>query len=426
MLSISEQLAQSFSILDRVGNTTSRKEKEAFLAEGMKNGVLHTLLHETYNNFRHFYIKKSPVASPSGTSLSADRYKEFLLMLDMLHEREITGNEALEVVKKFFTHCNSEEFKWYLKVLQKDLKIGITEKTINKVFPDLVPTFSCMLALKITDVKQLPKRVMHDPKLDGYRCLGYHNNDGTTELRTRNGNLIFGYDGIEEDLKALPRGYIYDGEILGADKSFGSIQKSAFKKGKGKDGILNLFDCVTIEEFDTNSGTTPYWKRQEHLKCNSGAITAASHLGLVPTSEILDTSDPGFDALLASAHAANKAAGFEGTMVKDADAPYICDRVAAVLKWKDMDTIDLVVCDVEEGTAGTQNEGVLGALVVEYKGCRVNVGSGYTAAERADFWARRADLINRTIEVQYQEETRNQKNGYSLRFPIFIRIRDDK
>jgi hypothetical protein len=109
--------------------------------------------------------------------------------------------------------------------------------------------------------------------------------------------------------------------------------------------------------------------------------------------------------------------------------------------------------DVEEGKEGTQNEGTLGAFVVELsdtdittqlpvndpkhapklkyiEGCinTVNVGSGrgLTRKLRDEFWATRTDLINRTIKIKFQETSINEDGKHSLRFPIFTELRTDK
>src|SRR6185312_15199570 len=135
--------------------------------------------------------------------------------------------------------------KWYMKVLQKDLKIGITDKTVNKVWKGLVPSFTCALAN--TYANKLPKRYVTDPKLDGYRCLAF-NYGGVrgVELRSRNGHPIEGYVGIEKDMADyMPDGFVYDGEIMDRSGLFSDVQKSAFKKSSNKDGVLHIFDAVS-------------------------------------------------------------------------------------------------------------------------------------------------------------------------------------
>jgi DNA ligase-1 len=121
-------------------------------------------------------------------------------------------------------------------------------------------------------------------------------------------------------------------------------------------------------------------------------------------------------------------AGFEGIMIKELNSPYECKRNTFWMKWKPTITVDLTVVNIEEGTG--RNKGRLGALVCEGiddgKEIRVNVGSGYSDSDRDSYWADSNVVIGRTAEVLADAITQNQDGTYSLRFPRFVRFRDDK
>ena len=85
--------------------------------------------------------------------------------------------------------------------------------------------------------------------------------------------------------------------------------------------------------------------------------------------------------------------------------------------------MDLRVVDVVEGDG--RLKGTLGALVVEFKGNTVNVGSGYSDRQRTEIWNNREDIIGRIIEVKYKEITKDKNTGLeSLQFPVFVQIRE--
>ena len=116
-------------------------------------------------------------------------------------------------------------------------------------------------------------------------------------------------------------------------------------------------------------------------------------------------------------------------MINIANAPYECKRSKGLLKVKKMQTCDVKVIGMEEGTG--QNKGKLGALKVEFIGpdnkiYTCDVGSGLTLDQREDFWEYPNKILNKIIEVQYFEVSSNQNGTYSLRFPVFKWIRDDK
>lgn len=110
--------------------------------------------------------------------------------------------------------------------------------------------------------------------------------------------------------------------------------------------------------------------------------------------------------------------GFEGAMVKDADAPYSQGkRSNAWLKVKAVDTEDCAVVSVHEGEG--RLAGTMGHVVVENNGRLVRVGGGFTDEQRATIWANRDTVIGSFLEVSFQSKT---PDG-SMRHP---RIRGDK
>ena len=115
---------------------------------------------------------------------------------------------------------------------------------------------------------------------------------------------------------------------------------------------------------------------------------------------------------------------WEGLML-NTSVPYKRARHTGCLKIKRFYTVDLRVTAIEEG----QNRlaGTMGALVVDYKGNELRVGSGFDDATRATVWANQGDYIGRIIEFKYKEVTMDKKTGLeSLQFPTFVRFRDDK
>jgi DNA ligase-1 len=119
------------------------------------------------------------------------------------------------------------------------------------------------------------------------------------------------------------------------------------------------------------------------------------------------------------------AGGYEGIMIKDPDAYYECKRSTAWLKLKPFIEVSLEITDVEEGTG--KNKGKLGALVCsgedDGRTIVVNVGSGFTDADRDRFYSARSSLPGNVVEVRADAITQNQDGTYSLRFPRFLRFR---
>lgn len=122
--------------------------------------------------------------------------------------------------------------------------------------------------------------------------------------------------------------------------------------------------------------------------------------------------------------------GFEGIMIKVPDAPYECKRSTSWLKQKPFIEVSLTVVGIEEGTG--KNEGRLGALICEGvddgKTIAVNVGSGFTDDQRAEYWDDRDSMVGQIVEIRADAATISQDSTetWSLRFPRFLRFRGFK
>jgi DNA ligase-1 len=121
-------------------------------------------------------------------------------------------------------------------------------------------------------------------------------------------------------------------------------------------------------------------------------------------------------------------AGYEGIMLKDPDAPYVCKRDTAWMKSKPFIEVSLAVVGYEEGTG--RNQGRLGALICEGeddgKTISVNCGSGFSDSDRSELWEGRDSLVGQVVEVRADAITQNQDGTYSLRFPRFKTFRGFK
>ena len=108
--------------------------------------------------------------------------------------------------------------------------------------------------------------------------------------------------------------------------------------------------------------------------------------------------------------------GYEGVMLRHPKAAYEHCRSYGLLKYKRFKTIEGVVVGRTEGEG--KHKGRLGALTVAHLGggAEVDVGTGFTDAEREAWW-NRADWYGVRIVIKYQELSR-----YGVpRFPIFVK-----
>jgi DNA ligase 1 len=378
-----------------------------------------------------FGVKQVPERSDvlTGQGLS---WSVFVELAEKLQNRELTGHAARDAIELAMSVATTEQWNgWYRRILIKDLRCGMSEKTVNKVAPGTVPVFTCSLAHDSAkhEKKMIGKKQI-EIKLDGVRVITIIQGD-KVEMFSRNGKQFHNFGHIIEEIQTVikdhpvPYPLVLDGEVMSAN--FQDLMKQVHRKDNvaANDAVLHLFDTIPLGCFQNGS-----WDKPQSFR---SAITKAwveDHTSVLEHVQALDWEDVDLDTPEGQKRfiELNKAAvdgGYEGVMIKDIDAPYECKRTHAWLKAKPFIEVTLEVTDIEQGTG--RNEGRLGAFVCEgvddERHIKVNVGSGFSDADRDNFWASKDQLVGHLVEVRADAITQNQDGSYSLRFPRFKTFR---
>jgi DNA ligase-1 len=390
-----------------------------------------------YNPYFVYGVKKVP--ETSGLNDRENPWTEFWALTEGLRTRSITGNKARDRIDELANRFDSEEWNGLARrVLIKDLRCGISEKTLNKVLGNSewrIPVFTCQLAQDSGDhpAKMRGKKRI-ECKLDGVRVLAVVSGS-TVNLYSRNGKPFDNFpqiaEAIEEHRAAFRWGlnsggrFVLDGEIVG--ESFQTLMRQAHRKSDAQtEGMVyHIFDIIPLEDFERGFWNAQQHKRLEILdRATQPLLEQTDCLRIMPGLEVDLDSGEGHDIMNRFAQDA-VTAGYEGIMIKDVGAPYECRRTSFWMKWKPTITVDLNIVGFEEGTGRNKNR--LGAIICEGvdngRDIRVNVGSGLSDSDRDEYWNARADLVGRVVEVQADAVTQNQDGSYSLRFPRFVRFR---
>ncbi len=382
-----------------------------------------------------FGVKKVPERSDVLTGQGLI-WRDFKVLANQLINRELTGHAARDAIELVMSVATTEQWNgFYRRILIKDLRCGMSEKTVNKVAKDFpqyaVPVFTCSLAHDSANhEKKMIGKKQIEVKLDGVRVLAVCKG-GKVELFSRNGKQFHNFDHIIAEIEAVlaakpaPYDCVLDGEVMSAD--FQDLMKQLQRKDgkKATDAVLHLFDFIPLEDFLKGG-----WNKTQTTRSNYVKYWVLENQDLLEHVTACEWEDVDLDTTEGQERFVelNKAAvdgGYEGVMIKDVDAPYECKRTHAWLKAKPFIEVTLEVVDVEEGTG--RNEGRLGAVVCsgndDGKDIRVNVGSGFTDDNRSVFWTGRDALIGQLVEVRADAVTQNQDGTYSLRFPRFKTFR---
>jgi DNA ligase-1 len=419
------------SVIRSLEEHASRLNKEAIIEAQKDNTELFEGFNLALSPFITFGVKKVPShGGPDGQGLPWVAFKE---LCTLLSTRQLTGDDARSAIELALSASTQRQWNdWYRRILIKDLRCGVSEKTINKIVKDAVPVFECMLAhdganheKKVTGTKLL------EPKLDGVRVVTIIDAEArTATMYSRNGKVLENFSHIttslESNIELFERSWVLDGEMVSS--SFQELMKQVHRKENAQtdDARLMLFDILPLSEFKKGKSVMGQRRRSNLLRSMKAALDKIGSIDIIPQIEVdLDSAVGEMQFKQYNKDAID--AGFEGIMIKDIDAPYVCKRHVAWLKQKPFIEVSLAVVAVEEGTG--KNEGKLGALICEGeddgKKIRVNVGSGLTDDQRDEFWSDQNSLLGQIVEIRADAATRSQdsEDVYSLRFPRFLRFR---
>ena len=384
-----------------------------------------------------FGVKQVPTTNTNGPGVL---FEEFCSIADKLMARELTGHAARDAIQDLANKSTKNEWNdWYRRILIKDLRCGVSEKTVNNVVKKekkkgyLIPVFKCMLAHDSANhEKKLVGEKLLDYKLDGVRVITIYDADNdTVNMYSRNGKQFINFGHIEEEIlntlaSKFDTSMVLDCEMVSS--SFQALMKQVHRKDnvQAKDAQYALFDVLTLKEFMSGESEKGCWDRHLQLQDLLKDAKEDSNMFVVDKVECnFDTKEG--QKIFKDYNTMAIEKGFEGIMIKDRNAPYECKRSHYMLKAKPFIEVSLEVKSTEEGTG--RNKGKLGALICEGtddgKFIRVNVGSGLSDANRDEFWACKEKLIGQIVEVRADAITKNQEadNEWSLRFPRFLRFR---
>ena len=392
--------------------------------------------YQAYNPFYVFGVRQVP--ETVGLVDRPNPWPRFWALLEDLRTRGISGHRARDAIQECAEQFDSDEWNMLCRrVLIKDLRCGISEKTINKVVGKTewkIPVFNVQLAQDSTDQPKKMKGIKRlEVKLDGVRVIAVVQGS-TCTLYSRNGKEFENFpqvaEAIEANRKAFQYGrgtggnFVLDGEIVG--ESFQALMKQAQRKSNAKTAgmVYHIFDIIPLDALKEGHCNIPQQKRIDWIDSAKAVLDQTDCLRIMPGMNVdLDTAE-GHDVMQRFAQASVEQ-GYEGIMIKNLDAPYECKRSDFWMKWKPTITVDLTIVGFEEGTG--RNLGRLGAIIYEgvdnERNIRVNVGTGYSDSDRDEFWAARDRLLGVIGEIEADAVTQNQDGSYSLRFPRHKRFR---
>ena len=409
------------NILNELKATNSTKEKQNILKNNIGNETLFKVLKYAYDNITYTYgitsetMLKFPTEDKSSLSLDC--------ILEQLNERKVTGHKALELAKSYYNSLTSEYAQLFCNIIDRDLKIGVNSKTLNKIWKNMIPKPNYCRCDVLTSKSKMTFPAFIQLKCDGtYREAYVHN--GNVTFKTRSGepyqNPI-----LSEIMKDLPNGY-YIGEF-----TIGKADNPSLNRSEGN-GLINSdnppYDKIHFtvwdyleEEVYSLKKHVPYSSRLSCLQFN--LLNIKSELIQVVPTHIVKSIDEALDKVSQWMND-----GLEGGILKSFETRFKNGTSKEQLKIKLKVDADLRCVGFVKGSKGTKYENKNKVILFESDDKKIKGQcSGMTDSQVDEVTKNPTAFIGKIISVEFNDLTKAQGNDYfALSHPRFIEFRNDK
>lgn len=419
-----------FNIIEEIG-AAKGKAKESVIAENINNALFQRVLKASLSQLGSYGLGSKTIAKIKKDCKPSTETKPFdesvWDLIDSLANRTLTGNAAIIALTELGETLSANDWELLQRIILKDLRVGITANTVNRISPDFIEVFSVMLAHKYESkrVKLWPVNV--EIKHDGVRVTALVDSDKrTVNFYSREGNEFYVFDHVKADVLAIvdllrektsfTGILVFDGEMISG--TFADTVSDIHKKDHvATDAVYHVFEMLNYSEFKCKTQSSGQRERRQRLERFFSLVNKSLNLSTVA---LMHSEEANSDEEVNALFAKYFGAGHEGIIVKLPDSPYVNKRDYGYMKIKGEESEDLEIVGFEAGEVGKKYENTLGAILVNRNGVIVKVSSGLSDALRDEIWNNQSDYLGRIIEVMFHEET---PDG-SLRHPRFKRFRD--
>jgi len=416
-----------YDFVEESNSTNSNTDKLNVLKTYTQYESVKKALVYTYDTYKQYGVTSKNCKKNSDLISPYHQFEDLFTLLDYLNDRIITGHDAIKAVNRYVSD-NPMYADLIWNIIDRNLKTRSTTSMINKVVPGLIPTFDVALANAYNE-KTAAKVKWEDGyfvsrKLDGIRCITIIGNDGEIKFFSRAGNEFLTLDALKPSIQKLGlTNMVLDGEICmvnaNGDEDFTGIIKEIKRKDHTiKNPFYFMFDMLTLEDFTRKESNIVLGDRLTKLES-----MVADGDKFIKVLEQYIANDNVFEDLMAQ----SKEGGWEGLMIRK-NSTYQGKRSNDILKVKSFHDAEYIVIEVENSVNRVIVEGreveeeMLKNVVIEHKGHRVQVGSGFSLEQKRHYYKHPEEILGKQITVQYFEESRDQNGGYSLRFPVIKAI----
>jgi len=413
------------NVLNDLAATSKRTEKESTL-QGLhahQADLFKKIGIATYSPEISYNIKKYPRPTEyTGTNTLAAAIDG----LKTLSSRQLTGNAAIKYLTDLEGSLSADDGEILFRIVKKDLRCGLTESTMNKIWPDLIytPPYQRCSSFNKKNLAKLRLPAFSQTKSDG---MYVDIIAGVTNVVYRSRNCeVKPYNNQALDGQFTP-GFVYMGEALYTDEN-GKIMSR--KDGNGRLNaddvdtsriVFVLWDIVPIADYNARICKIKYATRLNTLKLAIAGKSSA--LRLVDTKVVNSVQE------IIEHFKEEVEKGEEGTVIKNQDGEWADHTSPDQVKCKIEFECELEIIALEEGTG--KNAGRLGAAVCASSDRKLvtGVGIGFSDKQRQELWDDPA-TVGKIITVKANDVVKDRnRDVFALFLPrniAAVEVRTDK
>jgi len=427
--------SEIFTVLEQVASTSKKNEKKDILKEHSLSRQFREVLETAYNPLVTFGIAKRPDRYESRTEeeFSEETWK----FLDSLSDRSLTGSAAISETRKWLSELNEPSANLLWRIISKDLRAGISESTINDVFPGLIPEFPYQRCCLPKDAKvdkfDWEAGVFSQVKADGMFLNIDHEECGHVQFRTRQGQMF--NMGAVPGLVSMVQTYIKKGtqchgemlifkggKMLPRQEGNGIINSVQSGSSFAADEVphLALWDQISLDAVKPKGVyNTPYSLRFAELSRQLAGTNWSSPISVIGTRVVHSMKD-------ALQHALEiQREGGEGTVFKNPHAFWRDGTSKEQVKLKLEVDVELKIVGFTQGTGKFAK--TFGALILQSEeGLLETQASGLKDKDRDNVHANWSDYLDSIVTVRANDLSEITGQKAALMHPRIVEFRKDK
>jgi ATP-dependent DNA ligase len=424
-------------IVKELRSFDGRNDKTDVMRRALENDAFYAGVNLCYNPRIKFFIRKIPEYTPIRASAYSPH--KVIDLLRPLYQREVTGNAAIQYLKNLLESSDEMTARFVELVINRDLDCGVSVSTINKVSPNLIPVFPVQLCAAFDEkaLQNFSFPALIQPKMDGMRCtITINSKTGAVDLFLRNGNSFDCPTELSTECSNIAKHFAggsvaLDGELTVA-KEDGTDEERKVGNGiltrliRGTADIFEInrvrftcWDVISLDDFWKGYSPIVYDNRLASLRVAFQSLKWLEKIRLIKTELVYstDSAKTYFQDRLAE--------NMEGAVLKSLNGAWRNGRQNYCLKLKAEVNTEAEIISSYEGNG--KYVGMLGGFkcrVADQRDIEFEVGSGFSDAQREDYWKRQSELIGKIITVQYNCVI-SSGTKRSLYLPVFVELRVD-